>query len=119
MMLNSLFEGAKTNMFHEFTDFKNKYFGDLFSSSNDLPAGFTQEWTAGLLYGGSKGTMDERDYILDCMKDNDTVIDSLSSAYDHFNENTFDGIQAGNKDLNQAIRKWRKRAMRKCRKTNS
>ena len=117
MMLANLFEGARTNVMHEFKDFKNKFFHDLYITS-DYPADFEKQWTAGLLYGGTKGVVDQRDYILDCMKDNDGVIQALTSAYDHFNENTEDGIHAGNKDLNKATRKWRNRAMRKCKKTN-
>lgn len=116
-MLNSILAEARHSIFREFSDFKKKYF-DHNDYLNGLPADFEKQWTAGLLYGGTKGTVDERDYILDCMRDNDDVIAAVSSAYDHFNENTEDGIHAGNKALNKVTRKWRQRAMKKCKKTN-
>ena len=46
---------------------------EFVKDSNKLPDQAAIQFAAGLLYGASKGTIDERDYLLDCSFDSRIV----------------------------------------------
>ena len=80
-----------------------------------LPKDTTKQFAAGFLYGASNGTIDQRDYILDCAWNCWWVSRSLNKAFEDYNAGD---IQEGNKHMMKAEPFWRL-SMLKCHETNA
>ena len=84
------------------------------SDADDLNAGDSAQWAAGLLYAYSGQTVDARDYIVTCSMQNPGLDDKLSSAFDYYNDENY---TSGNKNIRDTEPYYR-RSMLMCDETN-
>ena len=80
---------------------------------NGLPKDAPAQFAAGVLYGASNGTIDERDYILGCTWSNPILRRHLNKAFKNYNAGK---DQKGNKQMQKA-EPWFSASMITCWKT--
>ena len=77
---------------------------EFVKDSNKLEDDATIQFAAGLLYGASKGTIDKRDYLLDCSYETRIAKRQLYKAFEDYNAGKH---EEGNKHMKKATPWWR------------
>ena len=102
-MLHHIVEALKETKFgHHVHELKHE-FQEVFHADG-LPDDATAQFASGLLYGASKGTVDERDYIVDCSWTCPVTNRFLSAAFKSYNNGN---DKRGNKRMKHAEPFWR------------
>ncbi len=112
-MLHHIVEALKDTKFGHHMHDKIHDFKEIMHAEH-LPDDATAQFASGLLYGASNGTIDERDYIVDCAWTCPVTNRLLSAAFTSYNAGE---DRKGNKRMRRAEPFWRF-SMLTCWETN-
>ena len=90
-MLANIFGPLGHSKFADVIKDKVSEFNKVLNEFNDIPDEAAAQFASGMLYGFSKGTIDERDYILGCAWSCPIVKRNLGKAFEAYNAGDDEG----------------------------